>query len=147
MVTVIRSGTTALLACALAVAVSACAGGSGEPSDADRPDALATWAAEDAEGGDEALLVGTLVLDGGCLVVRTEVPLEADPSQPMEVTPVFPWPEVQWDGQTLRLQGMSVMVGEQIELGGGLGSGPLREDNRVEIPETCPAEQFFYVGA
>ncbi|TDE88347.1 hypothetical protein EXU48_23525 [Occultella glacieicola] len=143
----VRTSATAALACALTLAVGACSAGPAEPSEDDRPDALATWSAQDAEGGDGAVLVGTLELAGGCLVVRTEVPLEADPSQPMEVTPVFPWPEVEWDGQTLRVQGMSVTVGERIELGGGLGSVPLREDERVEIPENCPAEQFFYVGA
>lgn len=109
-------------------AVLACfagAGCGGEPSsDPEAAEHVGTYRAV-GEGGDAALLEGTVRLIDGCFVV------EQDPGG--RYLPFFPEDEVTWSDAGLRYGGNTYGEGDVIALGGG-ASGTL-----APMPERCGA--------
>ncbi|MFE7405198.1 hypothetical protein [Isoptericola sp. NPDC057559] len=80
--------------------------------------------------GDAAALDGLLQLVDGCLVVE---------SDGTTIVPVFP-SDFAWDSRarTLEAFGLTLTVGEQVHLGGGMTSGPVEH-----LPDSCSGEQFL----
>ncbi len=118
----------ATVSVALCLTVVGC--GSGRPN-ASEAAALAehvgTYQAS-ADGGDGALLEGTVRVVGGCLTVR-----QGDAGDAF--LPLFPDDEVRWSRGRLDYDGQSYSDGDAIALTGG-SSGWLDE---VVIPKSCDA--------
>lgn len=98
---------------------------------------LAIHAGEEGVG-DAAMLVGTLMLEDGCLYVREEAPT----LEPRRVLPVFPR-TVRWDEarQVVILGKHEVPIGAGVTLGGG-ELHPA--SNVIEVaPDTCDSSVGF----
>lgn len=115
-----------ILALALSVAtlsVAGCVAGSVEVPDAGP---LAIYRAGD--GGMDALLDGTLELQGACIVIT-----DGDGTA---VVPVFPAGDATWDGDSLSWRGNKYQPGDAIAVGGGG-----RSNNAISaqhyIPDDC----------
>jgi len=80
--------------------------------------------------GDAAALDGLLQLVDGCLVVENDG---------TTTVPVFP-SDFAWDPQarTLEAFGLTLTVGEQVSLGGGVTSSVTEH-----LPDSCSGEQFL----
>lgn len=116
----------------IAVLVAGCVAGSAEVPDAGP---LAVYRAGD--GGMDALLKGTLELQGACIVV-TDVDGTA-------VVPAFPAGDATWDGDSLSWRGNNYQPGDAIAVGGG---GP--NNNAVStqhyIPDDCSMLERWLVA-
>ncbi|MDD9206606.1 hypothetical protein PU560_09030, partial [Georgenia sp. 10Sc9-8] len=128
-----QSRRTAVVAGA-AVLLSSC---STTPENAD---GLATYEPR-GSGGMDALMVGTLVLEDGCLYVRS-----ADFDE--RWLPVFPADGVRWDGRTLTFGGGNPGVGDQVELPGGAVTEPTSPHpvpEEYDVPAACSTELVWLV--
>lgn len=110
----------------------------GAPSASDAPDrgGVVAFVEDTSEGGDSALLEGTLALDSGCLTVVSVL----DDSR---VLPVFKRAAVTWDGTTLQVSGGSYVVGDTISLAGGYAPEPV---STAYVPADCKSDQAFHVA-
>ena len=79
-----------------------------------------------------ALISGTLSVHNGCVILEGGA------------IPVFPEDEVAWDGTTLTFRGETFVVGDTIDLGGGLGS---RDAPGRTIPTECGEGSIWGVGS
>lgn len=87
------------------------------------------------DGGDDALLEGTLQVSDSCVVI-------VDASG-QALLPVFQRPRTTWDGTTLTYNGKPYTDGSTISLGGGYNDEPLAADY---APEGCDVDGVFYVA-
>lgn len=85
--------------------------------------AAATLARATGEGGDGALLEGTVRLEDGCFLVEA--------STGERFLTYFPEDEVEWSDEGLRYGGSTYGSGDSIALGGGIAS-----DSRP-VPSDC----------
>ncbi|GCD19425.1 hypothetical protein ACFO3K_00460 [Cellulomonas algicola] len=88
-----------------------------------------------SDGGDAALLEGTVSVTDVCLTVVDELG--------QRWLPVFQRPRTTWDGTTLTYDGTSYTDGGHIRLGGG-GSGST--DSTDYAPDGCEFDLAFYVA-
>ena len=89
------------------------------------------------EGGDAALLTGTLELRDGCVVVAADV---ADP-----VVPVLP-STAEWDAveQVVVVEGHRFAMGSVVAWGGGFTTGAPAVARR---PSTCPQGAEYFLAS
>lgn len=87
------------------------------------------------EGGDDALLEGTLRHVNGCLIV------ESDGGR--IVIPAFPYNEVTWNGVTFSWEDASFEVGEHVRFAGGYTSSA---PSFVTIPHSCDASGDYFIA-
>ncbi|AXL10739.1 hypothetical protein DXT68_00205 [Microbacterium foliorum] len=104
---------------------------------------LATYTPSGEPGGDGAQLAGVLEVRDGCVIFVND--------QGDAVIPAFPEGIANWDGDTLRLRGSSVVpdqdiaVGEPADaLGGGNNDGTA---DGVSVPTSCPTDAGVFVVA
>jgi hypothetical protein len=111
----------------LALLCAAGAGCSAGPSDAVSAH-VGTYEAA-GEGGDGALLEGTVRLEDGCLFVEA--------SADERFLAYFPDDEVEWSGRGLRYGGSTYGSGDSIALGGGTSSAtrPVPSDCRERFED------------
>lgn len=88
-----------------------------------------------SDGGDAALLEGTVSVTDVCLTVVDELG--------QRWLPVFQRPRTTWDGTTLTYGGTGYTDGSRIRLGGG-GSGST--DSADYAPDGCEFDLAFYVA-
>ena len=141
----------AVRAAVLALAVlplTGCAAGGSDPvpgsTTADLP--FATYE-RTGEGGDSALLTGTLELRDGCVVVAAEVadPEVADPVVADPVVPVLP-DTARWDAveQVVAIEGREFAIGSVVAWGGGFTTGPPAVARR---PAACPQDAEYFLAS
>jgi hypothetical protein len=122
--------------CAVAVvslALSACsASGAGDRPVEGGPVAFVTAS---SDGGDAALLEGTLRVSDSCVVIEDE--------RGRTWLPIFQSPRTTWDGATLTYNGAPYTDGGTISLGGGYDDEPLDADY---APGGCDVDGVFYVA-
>ncbi|NKY39907.1 hypothetical protein [Cellulomonas septica] len=120
------------LAAAVVLAVSGCAGQEGGTGVVEGgPVAYVT---PSSDGGDAALLEGTVSVTDVCLTVVDELG--------QRWLPVFQRPRTTWDGTTLTYDGTSYTDGGHIRLGGGSGS----TDSADYVPDGCEFDLAFSVA-
>jgi hypothetical protein len=115
--------------------IAGCAGPTGDGSSPDEQ--IATYKTYGSSGGMQALNVGTLILDDGCLYTGSST-YETD-GEPLTLV-IFPEEFTTWDGTTLTVGDQSWKVGEAVQLGGGMVREPSRPyalDSSYSIPESC----------
>ena len=88
-----------------------------------------------SDGGDSALLEGTLKVSDSCVVI-------VDPTG-RTLLPIFQRPRTTWDGTTLTYNGRPYTDGSSISLGGGYNDEPVDADY---VPEECDVDGVFYVA-
>lgn len=88
-----------------------------------------------SDGGDDALLEGTVQVSDSCVVIVDEL------GQTWQ--PIFQRPRTTWDGTTLTYNGRPYTDGSSISLGGGYNDEPKEADY---APEVCDVDGVFYVG-
>lgn len=95
---------------------------------------FASYPGED-EAGDSALLKGVLIESEGCLYVQSTDSVDDTITTHL---PVFPGTTT-WDEQTktLTVRGISVAVGQPINLGGGEIKSPRSMASSFTAPTTC----------
>lgn len=93
------------------------------------------YVAASSDGGDAALLEGTLKVSDSCVVIVDEFG--------QTLLPIFQRPRTTWDGTTLTYNGKPYTDGSSISLGGGYNDEPLDADY---VPEACDADGVFYVA-
>lgn len=91
------------------------------------------------DGGDAALLDGTLVLAGGCFYVM--------PADGKRVLAVFPVDEVETDGNTLTYSDVEYVDGDPISVGGGALSGGSEVRAEAVMPESCDSDGSLWLVA
>ncbi|GAA3799786.1 hypothetical protein GCM10022273_08250 [Cellulomonas soli] len=135
---VTRARRTAAWALTIVTLVSPLAACQSTPAASDTPDegGVVAFVDDTSEGGDSALLEGTLALDSGCLTVVSTL----DGSR---VLPVFRQAAVAWDGTTLQVDGGSYVVGDTISLSGGYSPQPV---SAAYVPADCEFDQAFHVA-
>jgi hypothetical protein len=87
------------------------------------------------DGGDGALLEGTVQMSDSCVVIVDELG--------QTWLPIFQRPRTTWDGTTLTYNGRPYTDGGSISLGGGYNDQPLEADY---APQGCDVDGVFYVG-
>lgn len=87
------------------------------------------------DGGDSALLEGTVQMSDSCVVIVDELG--------QTWLPTFQRPRTTWDGTTLTYNGRPYTDGSSISLGGGYNNQPLDADY---APQGCDVDGVFYVG-
>ncbi len=124
-----------IIALALGFAAASVAGCVAGTTEVPATGPLATYRA--GGGGMDALLEGTLELQGACIVVAA--------SYGIEVVPVFPAGEATWDGNSLSWRDKVYQPGYSIAVGGG---GP--NDNTISsehyIPDDCGSLERWLVA-
>lgn len=88
-----------------------------------------------SDGGDDALLEGTLKVSDSCLVIVD--------ATGRTLLPIFQRPRTTWDGTALTYNGRPYTDGSSISLGGGYNDEPLDVDY---APEGCDVDGVFYVA-
>ena len=104
---------------------------------------LSTYTPSGEPGGDGAQLTGVLEVRDGCVIFVND--------QGDVVIPAFPEGIANWDGDTLRLRGSSVVPDQDIAVGdsadavgGGNNDGPV---DGVSVPTSCPTDAGVFVVA
>lgn len=134
-----RRFTIVMVTCSLALFTAGC---SQSPSSEIEGQGLSTYEASPGDGGDSALLEGTLMDAGGCLYVETP--------EGQSVIPILPAGQVSWDGQVLEIdqravEKQTVEVGGSISVGGGYRTGGVSD---YPVPEDCPDDfEHFQVAS
>ena len=101
---------------------------------------VATYDSAQTDGGMQARLFGTGVVQNGCFFLRLDDPEPADPGL---VLPVFPDQRVKIEGSRTYFNGELLRVGDRMELGGGY----VRSGAGTERPVGCRGERIaFMVG-
>ncbi|MHA7277672.1 hypothetical protein ACX80O_14300 [Arthrobacter sp. Hz1] len=92
------------------------------------------------EGGDAALLTGTLVLEDGCLYIEA--------SDTTRVLAYFPDTAVSWSDGVLSFFGTDYELGQEISVGGGgsIVPGPVENPTSFFAPETCEPDSQWTVS-
>ncbi|MBG6181567.1 hypothetical protein [Arthrobacter sp. CAN_A1] len=92
------------------------------------------------EGGDAALLTGTLVLEDGCLYIEA--------SDSSRVLAYFPDTAVSWSDDVLSFFGTDYALGQEIAVGGGesVVPGPVENQTSFFAPETCESDSQWIVS-
>lgn len=121
-----RVSLTALLL----VMLVACGGG------AEAQDSVAAYEPH-GEGGNTALLEGTLTREDDCFYVDTR---EGD-----RFLPVFPTDSVETSGSTLAYAGTDYEPGQRIALGGGESSRTADVAGAANIPSGCAQDVALWV--
>ena len=120
-----RIGFVAASAVLTAIVMSGCTGAP-EPAPAPGEEPVASYVPA-GEGGDSALLTGTLHVADNCLTVTDELH--------QTWVPVFPRNETTWTAGTLNYANSSYTPGETIELRGG--ATEVDPDPDLFIPDSC----------
>ena len=93
------------------------------------------YVAASGDGGDDALLEGTLHVSDTCVVIVAEFG--------QTLLPIFQRPRTAWDGTTLTYNGKPYTDGSSISLGGGYYDEPRDADY---APQGCDVDGVFYVA-
>lgn len=105
-------------------------------------DGLTTYGSRGSGAYHDALMVGTLVMEDGCLYVRS-----ADADE--RWLPVFPADGVRWDGRTLTFRAAGHEVGDRVELPGGAVTEPTSPNPvpaEYDVPAVCSTEFVWLVA-
>lgn len=101
---------------------------------------MATYDSSQTDGGMQAVLLGTGVIQNGCFFLRPDDP---EPDGPELVLPVFPDQRVRIEGSQTYYKEDMLRGGDRIELGGGYA----RSSADAEYPEGCRGQRtVFLVG-
>lgn len=93
------------------------------------------YVTQSSDGGDDALLDGTVQVSDSCLVIVDGLG--------QTWLPIFQRPRTTWDGATLTYNGGPYTNGSGIRLGGGFHDEPTEADY---APEGCDVDGVFYVA-
>lgn len=93
------------------------------------------YVAASSDGGDDALLEGSLKVSDSCVVIVDEFG--------QTLLPIFQRPRTAWDGTTLTYNGKPYTEGSSISLGGGYYDEPRDADY---APQECDIDGVFYVA-
>ena len=93
------------------------------------------YGAASSDGGNDALLEGTLKVSDSCVVIVDELG--------QTLLPIFQRPRTTWDGTTLTYNGKPYTDGSSIRLGGGYYDEPRDADY---APQGCDVDEVFYVA-
>lgn len=117
----------------LALALAACSGPEGGTGIVEG--GPVAYVAASSDGGDDALLEGTLKVSDSCVVIVDEFG--------QTLLPIFQRPGTAWDGTTLTYNGKPYTDGSSISLGGGYYDEPRDADY---APQGCDIDGVFYVA-
>jgi len=112
------------------VTLSACGGG------AEAPDSVATYEPH-GEGGNTALLEGTLTHEDDCFYVDT--------TDGERFVPIFPTGSVETSGSTLTYAGADYAPGQGIALGGGESPRTADVAREANMPTGCAQDVALWV--
>lgn len=117
----------------LALALAACSGPEGGTGIVEG--GPVAYVAASSDGGDDALLEGTLKVSDSCVVIVDEFG--------QTLLPIFQRPRTERDGTTLTYNGKPYTDGSSISLGEGYYDEPRDADY---APQECDIDGVFYVA-